>query len=162
VAHGQIGGGVVDVEAQADRDARTVRPRLRVQPLAGADVKHLRFDLIQRQLCARLRMGLSEKSSWHECKKLNQQPAICNLQSHTFLPRDFARGIFGFTHMLSPFWNSLPRHSGSCQQLCSHVPKLWVYFSITISAAVTRPSFLRSPRTLYLMSIRSYLLSLLS
>ena len=36
---------VVDVEAEADRHPRAVGPRRRLQPLAGADVEHLRFDL---------------------------------------------------------------------------------------------------------------------
>jgi len=57
----EIGGRVVDVEAQADGDACAVRPRLRLQPFAGADVKHLRLDLIERQLRPRLRTLLGEE-----------------------------------------------------------------------------------------------------
>src|SRR4029077_16732997 len=61
----EIGRRVVDVEAQADGDARAVRPRGGLQPLAGADVKHLRADLIERQLRPRLRPRLRARET-HE------------------------------------------------------------------------------------------------
>ena len=48
-------GGVVDVEGQAHRHASAVGPRA-LQPLAGADVKHLRLELVDRQLGARQRI----------------------------------------------------------------------------------------------------------
>ena len=57
VAGGEIGRRVVDVEAEADGDARAVGPRRRLEALAGADVEHLRLDLRQRQPHARLRSG---------------------------------------------------------------------------------------------------------
>ena len=79
VAGGEIRGRVVDVEAQADRDARAVGPRRRLQPLAGADVEHLRLELRQRQLRPRLRPRLRRAS-------VGRRPApssepICNLKS---------------------------------------------------------------------------------
>ncbi len=61
VAGGQLRRRVVDVEAQAHRDARAVGPRGRLQPLAGADVEHLRVDLGERQLRPRLRPRLREQ-----------------------------------------------------------------------------------------------------
>jgi hypothetical protein len=44
-------GGVVDVERQPNRDPCAVRPGA-FQPFAGADVKHLRLELVDRQLRA--------------------------------------------------------------------------------------------------------------
>ena len=80
VAGGEIGGRVVDVEAEADRDARAVGPRRRLQPLAGADVKHLRLDLRERQLHARLRPRLRERASADARAQTPRSP-ICNLKS---------------------------------------------------------------------------------
>ena len=56
IAGRQRRGGVVDVERQADGDLRAVRPRA-LQSLAGADVKHLRLQLIDRELRAGQRIG---------------------------------------------------------------------------------------------------------
>ena len=56
VAGRQRRGGVVDVERQAHRDAGAVGPRA-FQTLAGADVKHLRLQLIDGQLGAWERIG---------------------------------------------------------------------------------------------------------
>src|SRR5581483_1218248 len=58
VAGREIRGGVVDVEAEADRHLRAVRPAARLEALAGADVEHLRADPIEREPGARLRARL--------------------------------------------------------------------------------------------------------
>ena len=81
VAGREIGRCVVDVEAQSDRDTRAVGPLRRLQPLAGADVKHLRAHLIERQLGPRLRPALGKQCGPGERNRqsaIHQQSAISN------------------------------------------------------------------------------------
>ena len=57
VARRERGGGVVDVEREADRDAAAAGPGSGLQALAGADVEHLLAELVERQPRARQRVG---------------------------------------------------------------------------------------------------------
>src|SRR5262245_21732968 len=92
VAGGEIRSRVVDVEAEADGDARAVGRGSWFQPLAGADMKHLRADLIQRQLGARLwsrlcaeRRGRQSDGNANPQSDIRNPKSLCHASSTPWL-----------------------------------------------------------------------------